>query len=144
MIGTDIENNMEAVQTVEASVYETIMNNYRSKLEGSYEVSQKKIQKVCFPSCVIGDIPSSLYTIADIIQLQNYSGPTPSPKRKGQQTPISLVKREDIIRPAFSLPCLNDLYHRDSQEEENYSFDNSTSQVHPILFREGQRKLMPN
>lgn len=31
-IGNDIQNNMEAAESVEQEVYETIMQNYRNKL----------------------------------------------------------------------------------------------------------------
>jgi hypothetical protein len=45
-IGHDIQNNMEAAETVEQDVYETIMNNYRGKLEISYQIQDLDIIQI--------------------------------------------------------------------------------------------------
>jgi hypothetical protein len=36
-IGNDIQNNMEAVEQVEAAIYDSIMDNYRHKAELAYD-----------------------------------------------------------------------------------------------------------
>jgi hypothetical protein len=48
---------MEAVETVEATVYQTIMSNYKSKLGISTQIYFQEPGEISFPSCLLGEIP---------------------------------------------------------------------------------------
>jgi hypothetical protein len=69
-IGNDIENNMEAVESVEAEVYQTIMQNYQAKLNISYQLEDLDTRDVSCPSGIVADVPKVLYSLADKIQLR--------------------------------------------------------------------------
>lgn len=42
-VGNDIQNNMEAVEMVELHIYESIMDNYREKVELAKEYLQVEL-----------------------------------------------------------------------------------------------------
>ena len=59
-IGNDIQNNMEAAESVEQEVYETIMQNYRNKLQFSFEVQNLQISQISKPNFSLPEIPKVL------------------------------------------------------------------------------------
>lgn len=51
-IGSDIENNMEAVEAVQLSIYKQVMGNYREKLMQAYEFLEIEINPLPQPTLV--------------------------------------------------------------------------------------------
>jgi RNA-splicing ligase RtcB len=51
-IGNDIQNNIEAVETVEVDIYEQIMENYRKKAELAFEFHQVEIGNLPTPALI--------------------------------------------------------------------------------------------
>ena len=78
-ITVDIENNMEAVETVDQEVYETIMQNYRTKLELTYQMQEIDIREVFVPSTPSLEIPRELNSLANRILLKMGNQPSFSP-----------------------------------------------------------------
>mgnify|MGYP006373860001 FL=1 len=78
-IGNDIQNNMEAVQMVELPIYESIMLNYRHKLELSSEYHDIDLSYLPRPTLLFPEIPKMLYSLADKISLRAEPLPNPTP-----------------------------------------------------------------
>ena len=153
----DIQNNMEAVETVEAEVYQTIMENYRNKLEVSYESCSTVIpplEEVCIS--YLPEIPKELSSLGDRIQLRTQNmEPTPSSKQMESGHPsvnssrVAAHKISDINPPSNSLPSSTSIRRRESSDSsQNYSFDQSSgynrSNLNPRILFKDQNRLMPN
>lgn len=100
-IGSDIQNNMEAVQLVELPIYQSIMDNYRAKLALAYEFNLIELSYLPRPALRFPETPSILYSLADKIK----------------SIAESLTTPETILIPhAFGKPSLS---NRSNPSREN-------------------------
>ena len=74
-IGMDIQNNMEAVESVEGPIFASIMQNYKNKVIISQEYNHLDIPSVLKPTLIFPEPPSTLYSLADKINIRSPSGP---------------------------------------------------------------------
>lgn len=110
--------------SVEEDIYETIMQNYCSKLDISTQVEQIEIGHVSQPLCLFSEVPKALYYLADGIQLRsNFLEPTPSPKRADpsfkqsmNSSRVTAIRHDEFLKQANSQVSMGDIYRRSSQE----------------------------
>lgn len=92
------------------------MQNYRTKLNLSYEMDCLQFDIQIHPFTVLAEIPKELNFLSDRIKIKMMEvDPTPSPKKRdlsGRQSAHSsrvANKLEEMVRPASSVPSMGSL-----------------------------------
>jgi hypothetical protein len=67
----DIQDNMDAVESVEYSIYTTIMEGYQNKIDKAKHASKEVVSLKPVEQCTIAlpEIPMALYTLSDRISI---------------------------------------------------------------------------